>query len=157
MNKYKKNMIYHISSIIYTSLFLIISTYIWFYVKDFNVYKDIQDPNITVSSNIQFNSLSQANDKNLDNINSYSFDIKNTSNETQNIKISIVPNMLTNNISNNYVKYIINNEPVRSLNTDGVIYIDNIEDEEIKNINLKIWISETYTGDLNYNGRVIVS
>lgn len=157
MNIYKKNMIYHISSIIYTSLFLIISTYIWFYIKDFNIYKDIQDTNISVSSNIQFNSLSQANEKDLNNINSYSFDIKNTSNETQNIKISIVPNMLTNNVSNNYVKYIINNEPVKSLNTDGVIYIANIEDEEIKNIKLKIWISETYTGDLNYNGRVIVS
>ena len=157
MNIYKKNMIYHISSIIYTSLFLIISTYIWFYVKDFNVYKDIQDPNITVSSNIEFENLKQVSEVEIDNINSYSFDIKNTGDKKQDIKISIVPNMLTNNVSNNYIKYIINNEPVKSLNTDGVIYIDDIDLEETKNIELKIWISDTYLGDLNYNGRVIVS
>lgn len=157
MNKYKKNMIYHISSIIYTSLFLIISTYIWFYVKDFNIYQDIQDTNLIVSSNIEFQSLNQVSEKEINNINSYNFDIQNTGSEKEEIKISIVPNMLTNNVSNNYVKYMINNEPAKSLNMDGVIYIDNIEEQETKNIDLKIWISDTYMGDLNYNGRVIVS
>ena len=40
---------------------------------------------------------------------------------------------------------------------DGIIYIDNIETQEVKDISLKIWISDTYNGSLNYSGRVIVS
>lgn len=157
MNKYKREMIYHISSIIYTSIFLITSTYLWFYVKDFNIYKDIQDNNIVVSKNIEFNSLSQVSDKDIDKIESYNFDIQNISDTKQDIKISIVSDMLSNNVSNNYVKYMINNRNIHSLNTDGIIYIDDIDTKEIKTINLKIWLSETYLGNLNYNGRVIVS
>ena len=157
MNKYKREMIYHISSIIYTSIFLITSTYLWFYVKDFNIYKDIQDNNIVLSKNIEFNSLSQVSDKDIDKIESYNFDIQNISDTKQDIKISIVSDMLSNNVSNNYVKYMINNRNIHSLNTDGVIYIDDIDTKEIKTINLKIWLSETYSGNLNYNGRVIVS
>lgn len=97
------------------------------------------------------------NEKNINDLNGYSFNISNQSDSKQDIKISIVPNLLTNNVSNNYIKYMINNESVHSLNMDGIIYIDNIDEQEIKSINLKIWISDTYPGDLNYNGRVIVS
>ena len=150
-------MIYHISSIIYTSIFLIVSTYLWFYVKDFNIYKDIQDENIIVSESIEFNSLSQVSDKDINKIDGYNFNIQNISDAKQDIKISIVGDMLSNNVSNNYVKYMINNRSIYSLNTDGIIYIDDIDINEIKTINLKIWLSETYSGNLNYNGRVIVS
>ena len=113
--------------------------------------------NIVVSENIEFKSLDKVKDNNIDNLTSYNFDISNQGDSKQNIKISITPNLLTNNVSNNYIKYMINNTSVRSLNMDGVIYIDNIDEMETKNINLKIWISDTYLGDLNYNGRVIVS
>lgn len=157
MNKYKKEMIYHISSIIYTSIFLIVSTYLWFYVKDFNIYKDIQDKNIIVSRDIKFNSLSQVSDNEINTLDGYNFDIQNISDTKQDIKISIVSDMLTDNVSNNYVKYMINNRNIHSLNTDGIIYIDDIDTNETKTINLKIWLSETYLGNLNYNGRVIVS
>ena len=157
MNKYKREMIYHISSIIYTTIFLIASTYFWFYVKDFNIYQDIQDKNIIVSQDIKFNSLSQVSDREINKIKGYNFDIQNISDTKQDIKISIVSDMLSNNVSNNYVKYMINNRSIHSLNTDGIIYIDNIDIQETKNINLKIWLSETYSGNLNYNGRVIVS
>lgn len=157
MNNYKKNIIYYSSSIIFTSLFLIISTYIWFYVKDFNIYKDIQDKNLYVSENIEFQELNKVSDADLYNINTYNFSVLNTSNQSEEVKISIVPNLLTDNVSNNYVKYMINDNPVKSLNMDGVIYIDNLDIKESKNINLKIWISDTYSGNLNYNGRVIVS
>ena len=62
-----------------------------------------------------------------------------------------------NNISNNYIKYSINNNDIKSLNQDGIIYLDSLEKLETKEIDLKIWISETYKGELNYNGRVVVS
>ena len=157
MNKYKKDMIYHISSIVFTSLFMIISTYVWFYVKDFSIYNDIQDNKIKVSNEISFKSLNKIDNNNIDSLNSYVFDVLNETLETQEFKISIVPDLLTNNVSNNYIKYQINGDTIRSLNMDGIIYIDNIEEQETKNIDLKIWISDTYEGDLNFNGRVIVS
>lgn len=157
MNKYRKDMIYHISSIIFTSLFLIISSYFWFYVKDFSIYNDIHDSKIKVSNEISFKSLNKINNKNIGSLNSYVFDVLNETDETQEFKISIVPDLLTDNVSNNYIKYKVNEDVVRSLNTDGVIYIDNLEEQEIKSIDLKIWISDTYEGDLNFNGRVVVS
>ena len=144
-------------SLIYTTIFLIGSTYYRFYIKDFSVYREVLNNNIVVSENINFTSLEVRDEDDISTLNGYSFDISNQGNSKQNIKISIIPNLLTDNVSNNYVKYMINNTSVHSLNMDGVIYIDNIDEMETKNINLKIWISDTYSGDLNYNGRVIVS
>ena len=40
---------------------------------------------------------------------------------------------------------------------DGMIIIDKLEGLESRDINLKLWISDTYNGDLNYNGRIVVS
>ena len=144
-------------SLIYTTIFLIGSTYYRFCIKDFSVYREVLNNNIVVSENINFTSLEVRDEDDISTLNGYSFDISNQGNSKQNIKISIIPNLLTDNVSNNYVKYMINNTSVHSLNMDGVIYIDNIDEMETKNINLKIWISDTYSGDLNYNGRVIVS
>ena len=39
---------------------------------------------------------------------------------------------------------------------DGMIIVDTINSRESMNINIKLWISDTYEGDLNYEGRVIV-
>ena len=60
-------------------------------------------------------------------------------------------------VNNNYLKYSINGSDIHSLNMDGVIYIDKLDSYETKNIDLKVWISDTYQGELNYNGRCIVS
>lgn len=154
---YKKIKIYYLSRIILTTFFLIASTYIWFHLKSFNIYNEVKNDKIFVSSNITFDSLKQVSDDSISNLNSYHFSIQNKDTESQSIKISIVPDLLQDNISNNYIKYVINDSEVHSLNMDGIIYIDNISKLEVKDINLKVWISDTYSGSLNYNGRVIVS
>ena len=154
---YKKEKIFLISRMIITILFLTFSSYIWFNLKDFSVYKIDTKENILVSKNISFSSLKQVSDKDILDIEEYNFQIENKDINNQDIKIAIVPDVIGNNISNNYLKYIINDGEIHSLNMDGIIYIDNIETQEVKDISLKIWISDTYNGSLNYSGRVIVS
>ena len=119
---YRKEKIFLMTRIIITILFLTFSSYIWFNLKDFTVYKTNTRENIIVSENITFSSLKQVSDNDV-------------------LKL----------------KYIINDGEIHSLNMDGIVYIDNIEKEEVKDISLKIWISDTYNGSLNYSGRVIVN
>ena len=154
---YKKEKIFLMTRIIITILFLTFSSYIWFNLKDFTVYKTNTRENIIVSENITFSSLKQVSDNDVLKIEEYNFQIENKAVNNQNIKITIVPDVIGNNISNNYLKYIINDGEIHSLNMDGIVYIDNIEKEEVKDISLKIWISDTYNGSLNYSGRVIVN
>ena len=154
---YRKEKIFLMTRIIITILFLTFSSYIWFNLKDFTVYKTNTRENIIVSENITFSSLKQVSDNDVLKIEEYNFQIENKAVNNQNIKITIVPDVIQNNISNNYLKYIINDGEIHSLNMDGIVYIDNIEKEEVKDISLKIWISDTYNGSLNYSGRVIVS
>ncbi len=154
---YRKEKIFLMTRIIITILFLTFSSYIWFNLKDFTVYKTNTRENIIVSENITFSSLKQVSDNDVLKIEEYNFQIENKAVNNQNIKITIVPDVIQNNISNNYLKYIINDGEIHSLNMDGIVYIDNIEKEEVKDISLKIWISDTYNGSLNYSGRVIVN
>lgn len=149
MNKYTKNIIFHVASIIYTSLFLIVSTYIWFYKKDFSLYNEVNNTKFLVSNDILLNLNNE--------VSSYNFDIENISNESETFKVYVVSDVLSNNVTNNYIKYIVNDNKVKTLNMDGIIYIDNLDISETKNIDLKIWISDTYIGSLNYTGYVIVS
>ena len=151
-----KNRIFLLSRIIITFIFLIFSTYIWFNFQDFKVYNANIKENIYVSENIEFSSLKQVSDQDSLKLQEYVFQIINQDCDNQNIKIAIVPNIINNNISNNYLKYTINNSAIHSLNMDGIIYIDNIKINEVKDISLKIWISDTYKGTLNYSGRVII-
>ena len=139
---------YLILQIIYTFIFLISSTYIWFFGKENNIYQKVST-NIFMDP-IEFTSL--ANESSM-----YQFTIENKETTKQKVTISIVPNLLQNNISNNYIKYQLNGDSIRSLNMDGIIYINSLESLEKKDIELKLWISDSYTGPLNYNGRIIVS
>ena len=158
MDKYDKIILRHIISIITTLIFLIVSTYCWFNFKIFEVsYLDYEKSGIVVSDNIAFNNLEQVRDEDINKIKPYNFSISNTNENKEDITITIVSDLLDESISNNYLKYSINDGTIKSLNMDGVIYIDSINNNETKDINLKVWISETYKGELNYNGRVIVS
>ena len=140
-----------------TLLFLIISTYCWFNLREKDIYKTYQPENIQISKPIVFDSLEKVSDEKIETIDGYEFTISNQGANTKNVKIMVVGDLLTDNVSNNYIKYSINNTEVRSLNIDGIISVFDILESETKNINLKIWISESYSGNLNYNGRVIVS
>ncbi len=150
----KRIIIRHVISIITTTLFLIVSTYMYIN-KDFTLYHDYL--NIKVQEVINIENLEQVSDKNSQSLKSYNFDIKNEEEDNKEVKIIVASNVLNNKINNNYIKYSINNQGIHSLNMDGVIYIENLKSLESKNIDLKIWISDTYSGELNYNGSVIVS
>ena len=151
----KKENRYLIGEILYTLIFLIVSTFIWFNFKKDYIYHDVDSP--IVFNQLSFNSLEKVKDEAINSLNSYSLNIKNTLKEEKEYKIIIVPNALKNNISNNYIKYKLGMNPIRSLNMDGIIYIDYLDVLETKNLNLKIWISDTYSGNLNFDGHIIVS
>ena len=146
-----KTRIYLICRIVFTFLFLIISTTIWF-TRDTGVYHDVK-------TDIQSNKLVISNLKRLsenDNT-SYNLRIENKKTNEENFKVYIVPDVLATSVSNNYIKYQINDNNIKTLNMDGMILIDKLDGLESKDINLKLWISDTYPGNLNYEGRVVVS
>ena len=158
MNKYDKIIKKHVISIITTLVFLIASTYCWFNYKGLEVsYQDYEKTGIKVSDSIAFNNLVQVKDQDINKIKPYNFTISNITDNKEDVKITIVSDLLEDSVSNNYLKYSINDGSINTLNMDGVIYIDSLDNKETKDINLKVWISETYQGNLNYKGRVIVS
>ena len=141
---------YLICRIIFTFIFMISSTYIWFNRK-VDVYHEVKTS--VVSNEVTFSNLKRLSEGSE----IYNLKIENLDDYKKNIRVYIVPDILKNNISNNYIKYQINNNTVKTLNMDGMIMASTIDIKEEKNISLKLWISDTYIGDLNYEGRVVVS
>ena len=141
---------YLIGRIIFTFLFLIISTKLWL-MKDFSIYHSVESS--IISNNIVISNLKHE----IESDNIYNLKIENKEDKLRDIKVYIVSDLLSENISNNYIKYQIDSNKVKTLNMDGVIMVSRLSGFEKKDINLKIWISDTYDGNLNYNGRVIVA
>ena len=90
---------YLIWSIIFTSLFLIISTNVWF-ARKIEVYHPV--PNRVLSNEVIISNLKRQSE---DGNNIYKLEVENKENETQDIKIYIVPSQLEESVSNNYIKY----------------------------------------------------
>ena len=134
--------------IVFTSLFLIISTIIGFN-RDQTIYHDVSS-NIK-SEELVFSILSRS--ENASDI--YKLSIENNNDDVTEYKVYIVSDILKNNVSNNYIKYQVNDNKVKTLNMDGMIIVDKLKAYENKDIYLKIWISDTYLGNLNYDGRII--
>jgi len=144
-----KESTYLICRIIFTSLFLIISTVIWSN-RRVSIYHNM---NNSVSMNeITITDISKYNNDNI-----YHLKLENTKEDTQNIKLYIVPDVLKENINNNYIKYQINNKDIKTLNTDGMILVDKINGLEEKNIDVKLWVSDTYVGEQTYSGRIVIA
>ena len=139
---------YLICRIIFTTLFLIISTTVWF-TRKVDVYHEVKS-NIK-SNQIVFSNISKNNTE------IYNLKLENTNNSKQNVKVFIVPDVMKNKLDNNYIKYQINNKDIKTLNMDGMIIVDTIDSLEEKNIELKLWVSDTYNGDLSYSGRIVVA
>ena len=139
---------YLICRIIFTTLFLIISTTVWF-TRKVNVYHNV-DSNI-ISNQIVFSDISK-NDNTI-----YHLKLENKEEIKQKVKVYIMPDIMKNNIDNNYIKYQIDNKDIKTLNMDGMIIVDTIDSLEEKDIELKLWVSDTYNGDLSYSGRVVVA
>ena len=155
----KKFFVYHITSIIYTTLFLIISTTYWYFnmrgIQD-NIDADLKQMAV-VSNEIKLDNLKQLSDNETKNLNSYDVSLTNQTNEKRKVKVYIMKSNLNKNLTNNYIKYQINDYNINSLNMDGMIYLDDLNSLEEKNINLKIWISDSYIGDINYQGYIVVN
>ena len=136
MNKYDKIIRKHVISIITTLVFLITSTYFWFNYKGLEVsYQDYEKTGIKVSDSIAFNNLVQVKDEDINKIKPYNFTISNITDNKEDVKITIVSDLLEDSVSNNYLKYSINDGSINTLNMDGVIYIDSLDNNETKDIN----------------------
>ena len=144
-----KESTYLICRIIFTSLFLIISTIIWAN-RRVSIYHH-------VISNVSMNDITISDIKKDSNDNIYHLKLENTKEDIQNIKLYIVPDVLKDNINNNYIKYQINDKEVKTLNTDGMILVDKINGLEEKNIDVKLWVSDTYDGNQTYSGRIVIA
>ena len=143
-----KLKVYLICRIIITTMFLIISTTLWFNRK-IDVYHDVK-------TNVQSNEIIFSNISKNDN-KIYHLKLENKEESKQKVRVYIMPDIMKKNIDNNYIKYQINNKDTKTLNMDGMIIIDTIDSLEEKNIELKLWVSDTYDGDLSYSGRVVVA
>ena len=101
--------------------------------------------------------LKQVSDKETNSLASYEVSLKNNTLDKKKMMVYIMKSNLNSNLTNNYIKYQINNYGINSLNMDGMVYLDNINSLEEKNINLKVWISDSYLGDTNYQGYIVVN
>ena len=146
----------YIIDLIFTTIFLIGSTTYWYFnIK--GIQDNLDDYNIHVTNEIKLDNLKQVSDKETNSLASYEVSLKNNTLDKQKMMVYIMKSNLNSNLTNNYIKYQINNYGINSLNMDGMIYLDNINSLEEKNINLKVWISDSYLGDTNYQGYIVVN
>lgn len=147
---------YYIINIIYTTIFLIGSTTYWYFnIK--GIQDNLDDYNIHVVNEIKLDNLKQVSDKETNSLASYEVSLKNNTLDKKKMMVYIMKSNLNSNLTNNYIKYQINDYGINSLNMDGMIYLDNINSLEEKNIDLKVWISDSYLGDINYQGYIVVN
>ena len=147
---------YYIINIIYTTIFLIGSTTYWYFnIK--GIQDNLDDYNIHVVNEIKLDNLKQVSDKETNSLASYEVSLKNNTFDKQKMMVYIMKSNLNSNLTNNYIKYQINNYGINSLNMDGMVYLDNINSLEEKNINLKVWIRDSYLGATNYQGYIVVN
>ena len=147
---------YYIINIIYTTIFLIGSTTYWYFnIK--GIQDNLDDYNIHVVNEIKLDNLKQVSDKETNSLASYEVSLKNNTLDKQKMMVYIMKSNLNSNLTNNYIKYQINDYGINSLNMDGMVYLDNINSLEEKNINLKVWISDSYLGDTNYQVYIVVN
>ncbi len=146
----------YIIDLIFTTIFLIGSTTYWYFnIK--GIQDNLDDYNIHVTNEIKLDNLKQVSDKETNSLASYEVSLKNNTLDKQKMMVYIMKSNLNSNLTNNYIKYQINDYGINSLNMDGMVYLDNINSLEEKNINLKVWISDSYLGDTNYQGYIVVN
>ena len=120
---------YYIINIIYTTIFLIGSTTYWYFnIK--GIQDNLDDYNIHVVNEIKLDNLKQVSDKETNSLASYEVSLKNNTFDKQKMMVYIMKSNLNSNLTNNYIKYQINNYGINSLNMDGMVYLDNINSLE---------------------------
>lgn len=149
----KKRLFY----VIYLIIFSTFSTWFIFGPREKLVYAamNIKDSQLT-SKDI----VIRSNDKLNYNGETYNFSVINKSNKKYKYNILLVNDYRKSILkkckvmTNNYLKYHIktsNNYTVdRNVNTNGIIYVSNIEPYEIKNFSIEIWLDRKIDGSYCY-------
>ncbi len=175
----KKEIIKRIFSIVYTIIFLIVSTWFWFGPREEIVKaKEDYDKHTTFAKVLEFNSAND--DFEIDQIaysdiegmksSAYDFSIKNNSRKNVKYLLFFLPdnNKITRdgctNLPNNFIKYRIkknNNEysEVRSLSLDGKIYADDLEGNQKSDFSIQYWISNDnmeYVKKRHFHGKIAI-
>ena len=144
-------------SLITTTAFLFISTYIWF---NFRTLRTTAQPKYF---NNKFLEIIETNNGNQENIfpttdeDGFKQDgsiikVKNNSNKNIQYKLLIVPNN-SNTLNSKYIKYSYSinggeySNP-KAINNDNLIAIDNISNYSINTYNIKMWIDYNAGNDI---------
>ena len=146
---YKKEIRKRIISLITTTLFLFVSTYIWFNYRTIrtnaetkyfnNAYLEIKEV-----SNEDLTDLLPTTDEEGSKQEGTTFKVKNNSNNNIAYKLMFVPDN-NNTLNNKFIKYSYNvnggkYSTPKVIDDNNLITIDSISNKNINTYNLKIWI-----------------
>ena len=152
----KNKELSYVISIIYTSLFLIISTLYWYHniygIRDNAMLDKFQENQIMFVG-----TLNKVSEDKIEELTSYSLNLKNSTNDVKKIKVYVANKNYNSELSNNYVKFQINDEYINTLNMDGLVYCDDVLGNQEKQIKIKLWISNTYQGNNSYDPVIIIN
>lgn len=165
MNDFKREIVGNIVSIVSALVFLVVGTLMWY-----NLHINYKDANEVLNNankyyvldSLNLDNITKTNDKNINKIESYKFDVINIYDENRRFSLNLVNDLSKNSISNNYIKYMIKKEngtysEIRSLNMDGIIYIDDLLPNEIVSYEIKLWVSDNYSDNYDYHGNLMVT
>ena len=145
--------------ILYTLVFVVVSTYIWLGYRDnIKTSRNISFSRVAYAEKLDFKEITKPLDVNLDKLteeDEYIFSITNKSSKTISYLVSfrsdtnkIGSDGCSRMIPNNYIKYRIkrNDEeysPIRSLAVDGKVYLDYLDSGATSVFSIKYWIDDS--------------
>lgn len=151
-----------IISIVITLCFFVIGTFLWQrlhtnYLNTQSFLNSLED--VSVKNELVLSDLKKISDKKSKGLDSYTFTVNNLESDEKSFYIKLI-DYSNKKISNNYLHYMIKKDngkysEIRSLNMDGSIYFDSLKNNETSTYEIKIWISENYQGEINYQGNLV--
>lgn len=144
MNKYYKDNLRIILSIVFTLIFFVGATYLWSNLnKNYAFANDILNNNKQV---ILMENINVCSDIDSDYLLGYNVIITSNYNNMRNYNVKIV----NDNINNQDIHYSINDSEIMVLNDDNTIIKRNIDAKGEHSYKLKIWLTNEYVNnDLN--------
>lgn len=151
-----------IISIVITLCFFVIGTFLWqkLHINYLNTQSFLNNlEEVSINNELVLSDLKKISDKKSKGLDSYTFTVNNLESDEKSFYIKLI-DYSNEKISNNYLHYMIKKDngkysEIRSLNMDGAIYFDSLKNNETSTYELKIWISENYQGEVNYQGNLV--